>query len=97
MRLFLAYVMLTIFSFQVLPVKELGRLLFKAQLTEEIHEDLQEDDEMKLSTLSFVRLSGISYVERAVSFEQRQAVAIHTAGHIAHQHFPDIFAPPPNI
>ena len=44
MRHFLAYLMLTIFSFQVLPVKELGRFIAKGQLTEEIHDDYEEVD-----------------------------------------------------
>jgi len=38
MRPFLAIVFLTIFSFQILPVKEIGKILWNGTMTEEVHE-----------------------------------------------------------
>jgi hypothetical protein len=40
-----AFLFLFIFSFQVLPVKELGKVLFKGQLTEEIKETGSSSDD----------------------------------------------------
>lgn len=98
MRHFLAYIMLTIFSFQVLPVKELGKLLFKAQLTEEIHEDCEtgSDSEMLLKEKLSYKETPVSYWITQVYLQKKLIVAIHIAAQIAHQHFPDIFVPPPN-
>lgn len=57
MRKLLAIFCLAIFSFQIIPVKALGKLLASGQMTEEIHNDncsqknpLQEDFHKKLFT-----------------------------------------------
>jgi hypothetical protein len=41
----LAYFFLIIFSFQALPVKAIGKLLSKSQLTEEVKGDCQDTDD----------------------------------------------------
>ena len=38
MKKFLAIIFLTIFAFQVLPVKAIGKILWDGQMTEEVHE-----------------------------------------------------------
>jgi len=38
MKKFLAIIFLTIFAFQVLPIKAIGKILASGQMTEEVHE-----------------------------------------------------------
>lgn len=38
MKKFLAIIFLSIFAFQVLPVKAIGKILWDGQMTEEVHE-----------------------------------------------------------
>ena len=45
MRGFIALFFLMVFSFQVLPLKALGRLLAKAQMTEEVKHSCDKDDD----------------------------------------------------
>ena len=90
---------LIIFSFQVLPVKQLGKMLFKNMMTEEIHECSSADDgptKLKKSTEYFKLfedqpLARISYLSNKVS------TALHAAEALPNTHIPDIFAPPPNV
>ncbi|HTN18476.1 MAG TPA: hypothetical protein VL092_12380 [Chitinophagaceae bacterium] len=97
MRQWIAYFMLTIFSFQVLPVKEIGRILFKSLITEEIHEDYEECDELKFKeSMPFRKTPSFSYEQRRPSFEQKLALSFPWSSLIEHQHFPGIFVPPPN-
>ncbi|MBL7710962.1 MAG: hypothetical protein JNL13_00790 [Chitinophagaceae bacterium] len=96
MRQWIAYFMLTIFSFQVLPVKEIGRILFKSLITEEIHEDHEECDELKFKeTMPFRKTPPVTH-ERRSYFEQKLALSFPWSSLIEHQHFPGIFVPPPN-
>ena len=38
MKKFLAIIFLTVFAFQVLPIKAIGKILWDGQMTEEVHE-----------------------------------------------------------
>jgi hypothetical protein len=97
MRHFLAYIMLTIFSFQILPVKEIGKILFKSQLTEELHEDCAEcNNEVKFKEPLPFKVPPVYHIRQLICFDMKLAVAIHKASLIMHQHFPDILVPPPN-
>jgi hypothetical protein len=97
MRQWIAYLMLSIFSFQVLPVKEIGRILFKSLITEEIHEDYEECDEIKFKeSLPFRKTVSCAYEQHRFHLEQKLALALPESSLIKHQHFPGIFAPPPN-
>ncbi|RYD57691.1 MAG: hypothetical protein EOP56_07910 [Sphingobacteriales bacterium] len=99
----LAYILLCIFSFQVLPVKELGKLLFKGQLTEEIHEESYSDAEdlenNKLKKneepLKF-HMPLDELFARSRYYTHNIMVAIHEADHIPLLYLPDIPTPPPN-
>lgn len=100
MRRLLAYIMLTIFSFQIIPIKEIGKILFKSQLTEEIHEVCEDDCEagdFKFKETIAFKGSAISYINQEHYFQCKLVVAIHMAAQLDHQHFPDIFVPPPNF
>ena len=84
--------------FQVLPVKQLGSLLFSNQLQEELPhatEDVEKDSKGKLSfkkdfecTHSFVQVNGILF--NIISY-------IHFATALPNTHSGDIHTPPPNI
>lgn len=99
----LASIFLIVFSFQVLPVKELGRLLFKGQMTEEVHESntTTGDDngclKMKLGSDPF----GLA-PEHHISFSEESYLdtKIHTAmqrsERLIDRYAPDIPTPPPN-
>lgn len=100
MRHILAYFFLIIFSFQVLPVKEIGKLLFKSQTTEEIHEDYadngpdakikKEGDPFKLSDFN------VSSSARIASLSAKIALVIHRTASLPDYHIPDILTPPPD-
>lgn len=96
MRKCIAYILIAILSFQVLPVKELGRLLFKAQMTEEIHEHCHDDTAMKFKKHIPFRDFLFSHSAQEIYLNARVNIAMHAAAQVAHQHFPDIFVPPPN-
>jgi len=97
MKMWLASLFLFIFSSQVLPVKEVGKILFKSQLTEEIHEHHSPDDHQKSKKFSdpFTGLSGDITV-RLLQVSHDAALAIHYADYAPAAHVPDIFTPPPN-
>jgi hypothetical protein len=103
MRQWLAYILICIFSFQILPVKELGKILFKGQLTEEIHEeacgDAEDPESVKLKKdgESFKYHNSINeFFARNRYYSHNVMVAIHEADHIPLLYLPDIPTPPPN-
>lgn len=100
MKVLLAYIFLFIFSFQVLPVKELGKILCKGQMTEEVHESGECGDDgpcakVKKGTELF-KLSETEYTAVDYYLHTSVLTAIHYAEDMNTQHIPDIFAPPPN-
>jgi hypothetical protein len=99
MKKFVAYIFLFIFSFQVLPVKEIGSILFKGQMTEEIHETVDDtspggkvkkEPEVKL----FIKNEMQALAMRFTSIAQ---LAIHGSANLPRHFVPDIFTPPPNF
>jgi len=99
MKQLLASIFLIIFSFQVLPVKELGKLLFKNTMTEEVHEsDCDADDApIKLKKDSdFFKLSEIEISAQTIYLNKKISTALHKSEWLPKHHVPDIFAPPPN-
>lgn len=99
MRKFIAYICLLIFSFQVLPVKEIGSILFKQQMTEEIHETvddnppgskIKKESETKLFIKNEMMASAI-YLTKIVE------LALHRSEHLPRHFVPDIVTPPPNV
>ena len=100
MKKIVAYIFLFIFSFQILPVKELGKMLFKQQMTEEIKEDCSQggtEEESKakngpdpLHNNSGQSLARIQYLSHQLS------TAIHHSERLPIHHVADVFTPPPN-
>lgn len=104
MKKLLAYIFLIIFSTQVLPVKEIGKILYKGQITEEeVHtcsEGCEDSNALKLK----IEGDPFHHTERQlfqaharVAFLTQQInTAIHHAEHIPIHFVPDILTPPPN-
>ncbi len=65
MKKFLAILFLTIFTFQILPVKAIGKILWDSQLTEEVHEHgncgkkMTNDNHDKLWYLHFLTATDV--------------------------------------
>jgi hypothetical protein len=98
MRHWLAYLFIIIFSFQVLPVKELGELLVKGTMTEEIHEAGVAEDGGKLKGKSeaFKLVFVNNFGERNRFLSHEVHTAIHKSERLPHTFIPDIITPPPN-
>lgn len=102
MKKLLAYIFLTIFSFQVLPVKEIGKILFKGQMTEEIHESGHSGDnnnaKLKKGTDPFrLHNSDTEAIARMQHLSAQICLAILQAESLPMQFIPDIVTPPPNF
>jgi hypothetical protein len=100
----LAYIFICIFSFQVLPVKELGKLLVSGQMVEEIHE-IENDGDIDPQTsklkkepepLKYGSSLLTAFSALAQYFTQKVLVAIHHSANLPRQYVPDILTPPPN-
>jgi hypothetical protein len=103
MKKFIAGIFLLIFSFQILPVKELGKMLFKNQLTEEIKEtcdtDVEDAESLKLKKEAdpfHPSTSHSEYVARIQFLSHSLQTALHQAERLPIPHVADIFTPPPN-
>lgn len=102
MKVWIAYMFLTIFSLQVLPVKEVGKILFKNQITEEevrINGLAEEDapckakkqhEPLQLYSGSNQSLASLKYLNSVI------LNAIHTTERLPNFYIPDITTPPPN-
>lgn len=102
MKFWIASFFLLIFSFQVLPVKEVGKLLFKNALTEEIHEkdELPDGDaDLKLKkegdSNDFIS-SHPSYQQRARYFSHCVDIALVNTDIPRLVFSPEVLTPPPN-
>jgi len=100
MKMVLASFFLLIFSFQVLPVKEIGKILFKGTMVEEIHEAAPDCDETQ-SKLKKGQDPFTSYKTHATAYRllvlTGNGLGILNPESISKQHIPDIVTPPPNI
>lgn len=97
MKQLLAYIFILIFSFQVLPVKELGKLLMKGNLTEEIKETDASEGKLKGKSEEF-KLSGFNDFDGRTRFFNHQVhVAILGTELLPSFFIPDILTPPPNF
>ncbi len=95
MRKVIACIFLTIFSFQILPVKELGKLLFKSVMTEEvIGHDVDVDGKVK-KEIDFYTFAPEKAPHTDV-LGAKISVAIHYSDGLQDCHVPDILTPPPN-
>lgn len=104
MKHFVAYIFLIIFSFQVLPVKELGKVLFKGQMTEEVHESCDADCSDDCPTSKVKKESEFNKIlciaNESIALQSYINTQLHTATHKTEclpKHFvADITTPPPN-
>lgn len=96
MRPVIAIIFLLILSFQVLPIKAVGKLLSNPQATEEIHHEGFEhtDGFTKLFTFhSGTNSSSYNYTEH---LSVTSNIYIHFAASIPDAHIAEVFTPPPN-
>lgn len=102
MKKLIAYTFILIFSFQIIPIKEIGAILFKGQITEEeVHnccnkgEDnlkLKRDgDPLNMISSTDQNNSRIAYLNTIL------LTAIHNAENLPVDFVPDIITPPPNL
>lgn len=98
MKVVLASIFMFIFSFQVVPVKEIGKLLFKGTMTEEIHESEFDGDEKscEIKKEGDPYTSHRSYPNYCRYVEKAGRLNMATPVHVSKQYIPDIPTPPPN-
>lgn len=102
MKRWLAYFFLLIFSFQALPVKAIGKILAKQQLTEEVKNDCDGDDDGAddsddLEPLKEAYPHNFNYSERtARAFAPGVYLYRHGKEDLPNSHVKDIHCPPPN-
>lgn len=101
MKKLLAGILLLIISFQALPVKELGKILYLGLITEEIHE-IESDTEgtakikpVKLET-TYKPDNGYQPVLNRHLYIIAM-IAVHRTDYFLRQFVPDILTPPPNF
>lgn len=101
MRHLIAYFFILVFSLQIIPIKEIGEILFKGQITEEeVHGHSQStDDNSKLKKQNGPNPFPSSYQDynRISCLSQRLNTAIHRAEILPPHFVPEIITPPPNI
>ena len=87
---------------QVLPVKEIGKILFKGQITEEevhgySHSGNDENVKLKKEGDPFDRYFHTSQQDARIAFlSHKIQVAIHESEQLPPYFIPDILTPPPN-
>lgn len=104
MKVFLATFFLAIFSLQVLPVKELGKILYKGTMTEELAETEAETEgktegftEKWNANKEYNTASASSRTLLMVRYTAIVALTVHSAQYVFRQYIPDITTPPPNL
>jgi hypothetical protein len=95
----LAIVFLLIFSFQVLPVKEIGKLLFKNTTTEEEVHGSSDDNanKGKFGEDLFLEYSASRQVVQPIYFVAKVAVSIHAADDLPPIRIKEVQSPPPDF
>lgn len=102
MKHVIAYIFLVIFSFQMLPVKEIGKILFKGQITEEeAHTCGAKGDNgnSQLAKYNEFLESGFAndeHLSRIAFYNKSLSVAFSIAEKLPMGFIPDIPTPPPN-
>ena len=102
MKRWLAYLFLVIFSFQALPVKAIGKLLAKNQMTEEVKSDCDEGNTNSTDDDSLERLKDLCVHNHippglATALIGLKADAQHHGEEdLPNSHIRDIHCPPPN-
>lgn len=101
MKRLLAYFFIIIFSTQALPIKAIGKILAKNQLTEEVKNDCDDDaDDIDDDGTEF--LPDLYLEHNAFSFSESPAITghvspvMHAEDRLPNSHVLDIVCPPPN-
>lgn len=103
MKKILACIFLAVFTLQVLPVKELGKILYKGLMTEEIHEVEAEGKTGDAGSFKWKKqnneysLDVSTAHQRAVYLTSMAHLAIVHAENLPERYVPDIPTPPPNF
>jgi len=93
---YIAYVFLFIFSLQVLPVKEIGKLLVKGTNTEEVHHSADENGVKEKKDDALHYCGGFYHHESEISFSHKITVSLNRSVDLHDGHVADILTPPPN-
>lgn len=104
MKRIVATIFLLIFSFQILPVKEIGRILFKGQITEEeVHTgddgDASADSgfKMKKDCEFYHEYNDWNEHHALIAFHNYTlSIALIASDYLPEAFIPDIPTPPPN-
>ncbi len=100
MKQWLSYLLIILFSLQVLPVKELGKMLLKKAATGQSADDNEEESgagkDLKEKTIDklFLTTDGISF--RMFITDSLVKTALHYLCHFKASFYPDITTPPPD-
>ena len=101
MRIWIAVFLLSLFSLQALPVKEMGKILVKAKMS---MEDKADDDEnvgegskaKKEESAFKAYISPVSYSAELLSAKSEEQIVLHTADHLPVLYKGEVLTPPPN-
>ncbi len=98
MKKFLAILFLTIFSCQVLPLKEIGKMISGGQNMEEVQNDADDPDVKvtKIGEDQIVNNYTFDEVANTICFNQRICAFIHKAESLPSVHVAEMLAPPPD-
>jgi hypothetical protein len=99
LRHLIAYFFILVFSLQLLPIKEIGEILFKGQITEEeVHGQHAEDNtKLKKQHEPNPFLASSNNTGRITYLSQMIRTVIHSAETLPPHFVPEIITPPPNI
>lgn len=101
MKQWISFILILLFSFQVLPVKELGKIFIKKNLTEQVQDetDGSSDATKKLNEKELDKLFVHAPTLRltAMFTEELVKVALHNLPLFEDHFHPDISTPPPDV
>ncbi|MCB0699900.1 MAG: hypothetical protein H6551_00125 [Chitinophagales bacterium] len=102
MKAIFASIFLLVFSLQVLPVKEIGKILSKGTLAEEVQEaeyggfdDSSETGKLKKDNDPF-SANGYDLYHDFLPSVSKSTIVRYAPRHMSKQFTPDILTPPPN-
>ncbi|MCW3121883.1 MAG: hypothetical protein JWQ38_1375 [Flavipsychrobacter sp.] len=84
-----------IFSFQVLPVRVLGKLLAKGQTEEEVKNSDSDDSDNAAKYLDFLSCNSLKFSSSCVT-EKPVGFVVNTSDDVPASYVSEILSPPPN-
>ena len=98
LRKITAYFFLLLFSMQILPIKEIGKILYNNQIVEEeVPTTKTAKNGMEGDGHKFLYISHPQYPSRLIHFNYKSALAIAEAENAPQEPVRDILVPPPNL